>query len=178
MKSLRELYRIGTGPSSSHTMGPRKAAELYRTLYPNASRYEVILYGSLAATGKGHLTDVAIIDELSKTGKPVEIVWKPDVFLDYHPNGMTFRCYDADGKMLNERTIFSVGGGALEEPGNPRNEEREVYSLNTLSDIMAYCESTGHTYWEYVEQCEGPEIWDYLAKVWGVMKTPLSGAQS
>lgn len=68
MKSLRELYRIGTGPSSSHTMGPRKAAELYRTLYPNASRYEVILYGSLAATGKGHLTDVAIIDELSKTG--------------------------------------------------------------------------------------------------------------
>lgn len=173
MKSLRELYRIGTGPSSSHTMGPRKAAEIYRTLHPDAHRYEVILYGSLAATGKGHLTDMAIIDELSKSGHPIEIIWKPDIFLDYHPNGMTFRCYDKAGKITDERTLFSVGGGALEEPGCPQTETNDIYKLNTLGDIMQYCEHTGHTYWEYVEQCEGPEIWEYLAEVWKVMKNAV-----
>ena len=81
MKSIRELYRIGTGPSSSHTMGPRKAAEIFLSRHPRAAAYEVTLYGSLAATGKGHMTDVAIIDVLERSEMPVNIIWKPDVFL-------------------------------------------------------------------------------------------------
>lgn len=173
MKSLRELFRIGTGPSSSHTMGPRKAAETFRTSHPEADRFEVTLYGSLAATGKGHMTDVAILDELSKSGMQTEIIWKPETFLDFHPNGMKFRSLDAEGNETGEWTVFSVGGGALEEPGKPRTESGDIYPLNTIGDIMAYCERTGHTYWEYVEQCEGPEIWDYLLEVWKVMKNAV-----
>ena len=90
MKSIRELYRIGTGPSSSHTMGPRKAAEIFLERNPGAKSFEVTLYGSLAATGKGHMTDDAILDVLSHANVPVNIVWKPEVFLPYHPNGMKF----------------------------------------------------------------------------------------
>ncbi len=170
MKSLRELFRIGTGPSSSHTMGPRKAAQTFRDQHPEADHFEVTLYGSLAATGKGHMTDVAILDELSKSGKKSEIIWLPEVFLDFHPNGMKFRSLDADGNQTGEWTVFSVGGGALEEPGKPHTESGDIYPFNTITDIMSYCERTGHTYWEYVEQCEGPEIWDYLLDVWHVMK--------
>lgn len=170
MKSLKELFKIGTGPSSSHTMGPRKAAEIFCSRHPEAEEFEVILYGSLAATGKGHMTDVAIIDEFTKAGKKVEIIWKPDIFLDYHPNGMTFRSLDADRQVKDEWTVFSVGGGALEEPGKPFTQSGDIYTLNTISDIMAYCERSGYSYWEYVEQCEGKEIWDYLSEVWRVMK--------
>ncbi len=115
MKSIREIYRIGTGPSSSHTMGPRRAAEIFLGSHHNAAGYEVVLYGSLAATGKGHMTDAAIIDVLSKSEMPVNIVWKPDVFLPYHPNAMTFRSLDAAGFPTDEMTFYSVGGGAIEE---------------------------------------------------------------
>ena len=94
MKSIKELYRIGTGPSSSHTMGPRKAAEMFLERHPDAASFKVTLYGSLAATGKGHMTDVAIIDTLQPTA-PVEIVWQPKVFLPFHPNGMTFAALDS-----------------------------------------------------------------------------------
>ena len=90
MESLREIFRIGKGPSSSHTMGPQRAAVIFAGRHPEAARFEVTLYGSLAATGKGHMTDKAIIDVLKKVA-PVEIVWEPEVFLPYHPNGMLFR---------------------------------------------------------------------------------------
>ena len=93
MKSLKELFRIGKGPSSSHTMGPQKAAQMFIEKYPNAKSFEVTLYGSLAATGKGHMTDVAIEDVLN-TVAPVTIVWKPSVFLPFHPNGMSFVAID------------------------------------------------------------------------------------
>ena len=89
MKSLQELYKIGRGPSSSHTMGPQKAATTFAHRHPEAASFEVTLYGSLAATGKGHLTDVAILDALTPVA-PAGIVWRPDVFLPFHPNGMTF----------------------------------------------------------------------------------------
>ena len=90
MESIRELYRIGTGPSSSHTMGPRKAAEMFLAKNRGAKGFEVTLYGSLAATGHGHMTDVAILDVLKKVDVPVNIVWKPEEFLSYHPIGMMF----------------------------------------------------------------------------------------
>lgn len=173
MKSIRELYRIGTGPSSSHTMGPRCAAERFLANHQNARGFEVTLYGSLAATGEGHMTDVAIIDVLSRSEMPVRIVWKPEVFLDYHPNGMTFRSLDSEGFPTDEWTVFSVGGGALEEAGKAREGQAEIYDKQNLSEIMAYCEQTGRCYWEYVEQCEGSEIWSFLHDVWEAMKAAV-----
>ncbi|MDE5874455.1 MAG: L-serine ammonia-lyase, iron-sulfur-dependent, subunit alpha [Muribaculaceae bacterium] len=170
MKSIKELYRIGTGPSSSHTMGPRKAAEIFLKNHPYASGYEVVLYGSLAATGKGHMTDVAITDVLNKSDMPVKIIWKPDVFLPYHPNGMTFRSINEAGFPSDEWTVFSVGGGAIEGEGLTHEGGAEIYDRNTMTDIMDYCQRSGRCYWEYVELVEGAGINDYLLKVWHTMK--------
>ena len=183
MRSIREIFRIGFGPSSSHTMGPRSAATIYLERHPEAEAFRVTLYGSLAATGEGHLTDRAILDVLGS--ERTKIVWRPKEFLSYHPNGMKFETIDAEGNAHNEWTVFSVGGGALEEDGGkpvnlPVDDESvsasadpevsdEVYELNNLTDIMHWCEKNGTTYWEYVEKCEGPGIWDYLAQVWDTM---------
>lgn len=173
MKSIRELYRIGTGPSSSHTMGPRYAAEQFLARTTDAKRYEVVLYGSLAATGKGHMTDIAILEALQKSRMPVEILWKPDIFLPYHPNGMTFKAYDISDKLIEEWTVYSVGGGALEEEGQKKIPQAGIYDMHNLTEILDYCESTGSCYWEYVERCEGKEIWEYLSEVWEAMKQAI-----
>ena len=173
MKSIRELFRIGTGPSSSHTMGPRKAAEIFLENHKRAEGYEVVLYGSLAATGKGHMTDVAILDVLEKTDMPVKIIWKPDVFLPYHPNGMTFRSLNAAGLPSDEWTVYSVGGGAIEEENGAKQGSPEIYDRNSMSEIMDYCEKSGRCFWEYVEQIEGKDINNYLAEVWETMKAAV-----
>ena len=171
MKSLRELYKIGRGPSSSHTMGPSKAAGIYAARHPEAKGFQVTLYGSLSATGKGHLTDVAINDALSKVA-PVEIVWSSE-FLDFHPNAMKFAVKADDGSLQDEWTVYSVGGGALSEgdaSADALSTTPEVYSLNSMKEIQAWCDANGRTFWEYVEECEGPQIWDYLADIWKVMQ--------
>ena len=98
MKTIKEIYRIGHGPSSSHTMAPRFASEQFLARHPEATRFEVTLYGSLALTGKGHLTDVAILDVFENKA-PITINWQPDIFLPYHPNGMTFKSFNAEGVM-------------------------------------------------------------------------------
>ena len=119
MESIRQIYRIGHGPSSSHTMGPMRAAKMFveRIGDKPVEKFKVTLYGSLAATGKGHFTDAAILDVLSGIA-PVEINWKPDVFLPFHPNGMCFEAFDADGGNVDCWTVFSIGGGALAEEGD------------------------------------------------------------
>ena len=114
MKTIKEIYRIGNGPSSSHTMGPKKAAEMFLSRHPEAKRFKVTLYGSLAATGKGHLTDTAINNVLEPYA-PVEIVWQPKVFLPFHPNAMTFAAYNEKDKLTESWTVYSIGGGALAE---------------------------------------------------------------
>ena len=101
MRSLKELFRIGKGPSSSHTMGPQKASQIFKERNPQASRFEVTLYGSLAATGKGHMTDAIIVETLEPTA-PVDIVWQPSVFLPFHPNGMKFVAKDANGNPVDD----------------------------------------------------------------------------
>lgn len=170
MKSLRELYRIGRGPSSSHTMGPDRAAHMFASRHADAKRFEVTLYGSLAATGKGHMTDVAIKDVLEKIA-PVEIVWKNSVFLPFHPNGMEYKAFDGDGKVTEDWTVYSIGGGALSEgEHNTVDVGDEVYQMSTLMDIKNWCNRYGRNYWEYVDECEGPGIWDYLAEVWAAMR--------
>ena len=171
MKSLKELFRIGQGPSSSHTMGPRLAAERYLKRHPEAHAFRVTLYGSLAATGEGHLTDWAIYQVLGK--ERTEIVWKPETILPFHPNGMMFEVHTERGSYTEAWTVYSVGGGALVEEGKKQTETPEVYPLDHLEDIKKWCESRGKSYWEYVEDCEGPEIWEYLEEVWKVMSAAV-----
>nr|WP_314980492.1 L-serine ammonia-lyase [uncultured Prevotella sp.] len=174
MESLREIFRIGKGPSSSHTMGPQRAAIIFAERHPEAARFEVTLYGSLAATGKGHMTDKAIIDVLKQIA-PVEIVWEPSVFLPYHPNGMLFRAYNNSQDLLDEWTVYSVGGGALSE-GKATDDyfhKESVYDLHTLKDIQTWCEHHGRGYWEYVKHCEGGDLWDYLREVWKTMQAAV-----
>ncbi len=169
MQTIREIYRIGHGPSSSHTMGPRHAAELFLERHPNAAKYQAHLYGSLSATGKGHLTDVAIIDVIPS----VEIVWH-DEFLPFHPNGLRFLAWDDKDQLLEEWTVYSVGGGALSEgKEDDIQESPSIYPLTTLTQITEYCEKMGWDYWEYVEHYEGKEIWDYLREVWQVMRESI-----
>nr|WP_314556051.1 L-serine ammonia-lyase [uncultured Prevotella sp.] len=174
MESLREIFRIGKGPSSSHTMGPQRAAIIFAERHPEAARFEVTLYGSLAATGTGHMTDKAIIDVLKQIA-PVEIVWEPSVFLPYHPNGMLFRAYNNSQDLLDEWTVYSVGGGALSE-GKATDDyfhKESVYDLHTLKDIQTWCEHHGRGYWEYVKHCEGDDLWDYLREVWKTMQAAV-----
>ncbi len=170
MKSLRELYRVGKGPSSSHTMGPQRAAEMFAEKHRDAKAFEVTLYGSLAATGKGHMTDVAIKEVLSKLA-PLKIIWKPTVFLPFHPNGMDFKSMDEEGRVTDSWTVYSIGGGALSTgENNTVDLGDEVYNLQNLSQIMKWCQNNGRSYWEYVEMCEGKDIWDYLQYVWEAMQ--------
>ena len=174
MESLKEIFRIGKGPSSSHTMGPQRAATIFAERHPETARFEVTLYGSLAATGKGHMTDKAIIDVLKQVA-PVEITWEPDIFLPYHPNGMLFRAFNDSQDLLDEWTVYSVGGGALSEGKATGDffQKESVYDLHTLKDIQAWCEHHGRGYWEYVKQCEGDDLWDYLREVWKTMQAAV-----
>lgn len=171
MESLKELYRIGKGPSSSHTMGPQKAAQIFAAHHHNAKAFKATLYGSLAATGKGHMTDVAI-EEVLKPIAPINIDWKPSVFLPFHPNGMTFSAFDEDGHEVDSWTVYSVGGGALSEGGETRwlTDVKDVYKKNTLKEILTWCDNHGRSYWEYVDECEESSIWDYLMEVWKAMQ--------
>lgn len=172
MESLKELYRIGKGPSSSHTMGPQKAAKIFNEHYSDAKKIEVVLYGSLAATGRGHMTDTAI-KEVFGCDDRLNIIWQPSVFLPYHPNGMKFSAYDEGGNLCGEWTVYSVGGGALSEGDTPKwlqDSHEDVYEKNYLSEIMNWCNTHGRNYWEYVKENENSDIWDYLMEVWNMMK--------
>lgn len=171
MESIKEIFRIGKGPSSSHTMGPQKAAKIFTERHQDASSFQVILYGSLAATGKGHMTDIAI-EEVMRPTAPVEIIWQLQTFLPFHPNGMKFIALDIDEKPLDEWTVYSIGGGALSEGKGISDyfTTQEVYPLNSLHDIMRWCNDNGCSYWEYVKKYEDNDIWDYLLNVWEVMK--------
>ena len=170
MKSLRSLFRIGLGPSSSHTMGPNRAAKIFAERCPDVDTYRVTLYGSLAATGEGHMTDKAIISVLEPIAK-LELLWEPNTFLPFHPNGMLFEGIK-DGKVVDKWTIYSIGGGELANEETTKNEE-DIYPLTTIHEIMDWCDETGCTFWEYVEKYEGPEIWDYLTEVWETMKSTI-----
>lgn len=174
MKTIREIYRIGNGPSSSHTMGPKKAAELFLARHLDAKRFKVTLYGSLAATGKGHLTDVAI-ENVLKLHAPIEIIWQPKIFLPFHPNGMKFEAYGENDQVQESWTVYSVGGGALSEEGHEIEEKplEDIYEMNTMSEILQWCEKTGKNYWEYVKECEDEDCWDYLGEVWKTMKAAI-----
>ena len=154
-------------------MGPYTAATLFASRHADAARFDVTLYGSLAATGKGHMTDVAILDALEPVA-PVKVHWRPRIFLEYHSNAMQFKAFGGDGALLEDWTVYSIGGGALSEgPGKEMSTSGEVYKLNTLTEIIAWCDEHGRSMWEYVDQEEGPEIWTYLQEVWEAMKASV-----
>ena len=188
MKTIKEIYKIGKGPSSSHTMGPYKAVTSYMENHPEADRLHVTLYGSLAATGKGHLTDVAILEAFASwhsTDKDtseskerrkadVEIEWRPKETLPVHPNGMKIAAVNMDGDRYDNWTYYSIGGGDIICMENPleADENGDIYDMTTLSEIMDWCNRTGKSYWEYVNETEGPDsgVWNHLEQVWKVMK--------
>ena len=176
MKSIKEIYRIGNGPSSSHTMGPKRAAQLFLDKHHDADKFVVTLYGSLAATGKGHLTDAAILDVLNPAATTT-IEWQPNVFLPFHPNAVKFESYNRAGDVTDSWTVYSIGGGTLSDGtkiiGLDEWENRNIYDKNKITDILHWCTETGKTYWEYVEECEDSDIWDYLSHVWQVMSAAV-----
>ncbi|MFT4223550.1 L-serine ammonia-lyase, iron-sulfur-dependent, subunit alpha [Dysgonomonas sp.] len=169
MESIRNLYKIGHGPSSSHTMAPQKAALMFKEKNADADSFRVTLYGSLAATGKGHLTDDAIIKTLHPYSS--EIVWVPEIVLPYHTNGMKFEAIK-NGKPNDEWIIYSIGGGDLSD-GSKKVVTESIYNKTTMKDILEWCQQTGKTFWEYVEDKEGKEIYDYLGTVWETMEAAI-----
>ena len=171
MDSLKELYKIGNGPSSSHTMGPQKAAKIFRDKNPNAEFYKVELYGSLAATGKGHLTDWIIIETLKP--KACEIIWKPQIVKEFHTNGMMFQAFDKEENLLETWEVYSVGGGSIMEASESRIGRSEIYPLTKLEDIIKWCKDNCKELWEYVEEYEDKDIWAYLMKIWHSMEKTI-----
>ena len=170
MKSLTELYKIGRGPSSSHTMGPEKAAKLFMARNKSAYSFKVILYGSLAKTGKGHGTDVV----LKKTfTKPVDVVFDYENEQLPHPNTMDLFAIDLNGKITDSWRVYSVGGGAIEVEGESSIDPPEVYPHHTFEQIRAYCDENEISIPQYVERFEGAQIRGYLATIWETMKNAI-----
>jgi L-serine dehydratase len=170
MESIKEIYKIGYGPSSSHTMGPKKAAEIFLQKNLSASSFRVTLYGSLAATGKGHLTDLALQNTLLPL--PVDFEWLPSVFLPRHPNAMKFEALDGAKNIMDRWIAYSVGGGSIIDDLTI-SETKLVYPEKNMESILNWCYDRGTSIWEYVEAHEDPDIWDYLNEVWKTMQAAI-----
>ena len=171
MQSLKYLYRYGMGPSSSHTIGPNNAARKFKAQTPEAQSYKVTLYGSLSLTGKGHLTDKAIITALSPT--PCTIIWC-NTELPFHPNGMKFEAFDSDDRALKEWVVFSIGGGELREENDPSSEQPHIYIQKSMEEILSWSNSSGKPIWQLVAEIEGDAgIEDYLADMWQKMQESI-----
>ncbi|MCQ2166438.1 MAG: L-serine ammonia-lyase, iron-sulfur-dependent, subunit alpha [Bacteroidales bacterium] len=173
MDSIKEIYKIGLGPSSSHTMGPNKAAGIFLSKYPDAASVQVTLYGSLAATGRGHMTDKAIMRGLP--GKEVKIIWRSDIVPEFHTNGMLFEAFDANGVKSGEWTVYSIGGGYLSEgkEAERKTAEEPRYRRNSLEEIKEILAKEGFSFWEYVQYHEDDDLWDYLGTVWEAMQNSI-----
>lgn len=172
MQSLKELYKIGMGPSSSHTMGPRKAADAFNRTYPTAESFRAVLYGSLAATGKGHLTDFAIKEAFYP--KPVTIEWEYDTFLPKHPNAMRFEALDKAGHVMGAQVAYSIGGGDIRTDEAFGREINNIYPHKSMAEILQYTSDKRMLLWEYVEEFEGADIWKYLGTIWKTMQTTMN----
>ena len=171
MKSIREIYKIGKGPSSSHTIGPERAATLFKNEHPDAEQFRVTLYESLSKTGKGHGTDRVLLEVLSPT--PTEIIFATETPEDLpHPNTMDFEAL-TDGKVTATLRVLSVGGGDIRIEGQSEIEPPEVYLENVSAEVEQFCRFRGFDLAEYVEFNEGEDIWEFLAEIWAVMKNSI-----
>ena len=171
MKSIREIYKIGKGPSSSHTIGPERSAMVYKSEHPDAEAYRVVLYGSLSKTGKGHGTDRVLKEVLSPT--PTEIIFAGDMPEDVtHPNTMDF--YTVSGGIAkNKMRAISVGGGDIQVEGHESLVPPEIYPENSFAEIHQFCRFRKLTLPQYVELCEGKDIWAFLQEIWDTMKASI-----
>ncbi|MBQ7871856.1 MAG: L-serine ammonia-lyase, iron-sulfur-dependent, subunit alpha [Oscillospiraceae bacterium] len=172
MKSIRDIYKIGKGPSSSHTMGPERAAKIFLERYPDASRYRVTLYDSLSKTGRGHGTDRVLYEVLGKDRTVVIFAPQQQEPLP-HPNTLDFQAYDGEKKVIGKMRVFSVGGGDIVIDGEPASESPDIYPENSFAEIAQFCRWRYISLAEYVELNEGPEIWDFLAEIWRTMKRAI-----
>ncbi len=170
MESLKELYKIGRGPSSSHTMGPERACKIFQKHNPEADRFEAILYGSLSKTGVGHGTDKVIKVTFEPT--PCDVIFNNDEIELPHPNTMDLIAYK-DGIEIKRIRVLSVGGGKVEIVGYKNVDPPKIYDLSTFSEIAEHCKKNHMRLWQYVEEVEGIEIRDYLLKIWNQMKLSI-----
>ncbi len=172
MKSIREIYKIGKGPSSSHTMGPERAARLFQSRYPEADRFQVTLYGSLSKTGVGHGTDRVLRDTLGENR--TEVIFSQDTLRGAHPNTMEFTAFQNEQEIGRLR-VESIGGGDIRIPGEPEGAEgEEIYIEHSFAEIAYFCKWRYiDTLSSYVELNEGEEIWDFLGTVWQTMKQSI-----
>ncbi|MBO5866814.1 MAG: L-serine ammonia-lyase, iron-sulfur-dependent, subunit alpha, partial [Clostridia bacterium] len=164
MITIKDLYKSGIGPSSSHTMGPVKAVEVFLQRYPNANSYHAPLYGSLALTGKGHGTDKAIVRAFG--ANKVEVVFDLSTNVP-HPNTMDLVA-NFDGSVQTMR-VFSVGGGSIAIEGESQGNHQHIYPHKNFEQIKAYCKQNNLRLWQYVEQVEGEGIYQYLQQMWQCM---------
>ncbi len=172
MKSIRQVYKKGHGPSSSHTMGPEKAAAIMLMLCPKADSVTVTLYGSLAKTGKGHKTDVTIRNVFDPI--PVDIIFNTNDNVQLlHQNTMDFSAYQK-GELLLQKRFLSIGGGDIIEAGDSLPPEEEVYEFNSFAEIAAFCKEHNIRLSEYVRRVEGDGIFDYLTEIWEMMQRSIS----
>ncbi len=167
MQSLRYLYRIGNGPSSSHTMGPMAAAKRMLDSHPEAVGYTVTLFGSLAKTGHGHMTDKAVLDVLGEDR--TRVIFDTESEPPCHPNTLEITAHLADGEDIKERYL-SIGGGELILEGEESEEHYDIYPHDSYTEISEYCRERDMRLYDYVEECEGKEIWEYLDRVLSVME--------
>ena len=168
MKSLKELYRIGKGPSSSHTIGPERACKIFLAENPEAESFKAVLYGSLAKTGVGHGTDGVVKSVL----KNVEIECDDGSDGLPHPNTMDLFAYNG-GRETASMRVYSVGGGAIRIEGRPSGEGKEVYPLESFAEIRRFCEERALRLSDYAFVCEGEALKEYLKEVWQAMKASV-----
>ena len=167
MESLKTLYKIGRGPSSSHTMGPEKACKIFKAEYGDADKYVVTLYGSLSATGKGHLTDKVVEETLGKD--KTEVIFGETEGNFFHPNTMKIRA-EKNGEVIAEKTFYSVGGGEIKIEGETYDKARDLYPHNSFAEIKEFCKQNNLKLWQYVEVFDEPDLYDYLSEVWNAMQ--------
>lgn len=171
MESIKTLYKIGRGPSSSHTMGPDIATKKFKEKNRNADRFVATLYGSLALTGKGHLTDYVIYQNLGKD--KTEIIFDYDTVYVYHPNGLKLEAFK-DNKKIDETLVFSVGGGDLKKLNEPRDKSpKSVYPHSTMDEILKYCNDEKMSFVQYVRKFEDDSIMDHMKLIYKTMDNTI-----
>jgi len=171
MKSVRNIFKIGIGPSSSHTMGPAFAAKRFLEKYPQADKIKVTLYGSLAKTGKGHGTDRAILDELCE--KETEVIFNHDDSITLmHPNTMEFVGYKV-GDEIGRMTVLSIGGGEIRELGEQVSESKDLYKENSFTEIANICKERNIRLSDYVFEHEDADFKSFLGNVWHTMQSAI-----
>ena len=170
MQSIKGVYKIGNGPSSSHTVGPYRAAKLFRERYPDADAYRVTLFGSLAFTGEGHGTGKAIRNAIPEA----EVLYDRDTKEKDlpHPNTMLFEAFK-DGAEIGALRIFSIGGGSIRIEGEKSADEEELYSERNFSDFLRICRARSMPLTQLIYRMEGPSFQDYLKEVWDTMKDSI-----